>query len=499
MLASRQHDRAVVAVVIPALNEEGAIAPLVRAVRGHPALAALPLSRVIVVDNGSTDRTAEVARAAGAEVVSEPRRGYGWACLAGVRAAEGADIVLLMDGDGSDDLDGAASVARVVSRGEADLAVGSRVRGRCEPGALTPQQRAGNRVGSLVLRMAYGLEVSDLGPTRAIHRDALQRLDMREMGYGWSTEMLAKAARAGLRVREVAVDYHRRAAGKSKVAGTLRGTLKASAHILRTLARYRRWSSPTDPRAPRRALFIVARLPQAGATKTRLGRSIGHEAAAQLYAAFLRDLGERYGAAARRDGYDLYWYCALPQGRDLADFAAVVPPGGALLQQGDGPFGRRLWEGFRELAGRGYERIVVLGSDSPHVPARAVAAAFRALDTHGVVVGPAQDGGYYLLGQRAPLFDCFTGIEMSTPRVCAETVDYVRAAGRSLTLLSKTFDVDEAADLEALRAALAGAPSWQADPCPATAAALIEIAYRVPPAGHPAGAGAPAEGDADVA
>lgn len=474
-----------VAIVMPALNEEAVVGRQVRALRQHPALAALPAARLIVVDNGSTDRTAAEAWAAGAGVVREPRRGYGYACLAGVRAAAGADFVLLMDADGSDDPAAAARLAEVVLRGEADLVVGSRVRGRCESGALTLQQRAGNAVGATVLRLLYGLRVSDIGPLRAIRREALLALDMREMAYGWSTEMLAKAARSGLRVAEMPVDYHRRAGGRSKVAGTLRGTLGASWHILRTLWRYRRWrpspaqstaNIPLQPdangRPPRSALVIVARVPAAGQTKTRLGGVIGHEQAAALYGAFLADLGTRFTAAAARDGYDLYWYYAAPTGASERDFAQWVPAGARLLRQEGADLGERLWNGFQVLYARGYERIVVLGSDSPQMPAARVREAFDALDTHDAAIGPARDGGYYLLGQRGAPADLFTSIQMSTPTVCAETVARARGLGRRVARLAESFDVDVPADLETLLAALDAAPSAEADLAPATRAAL---------------------------
>lgn len=230
-----------VVIVMPALNEAAAVGAQVRATLAHPDLRTLPLAGVIVVDNGSEDDTAAIARAAGAEVVSEPQRGYGRACLAGIRAARDADIILLMDADGSDDLAGAAQVARLALAGSADLALGSRVHGQVERGALTPQQRAGNAVAALLLRLVCGAQVSDLGPLRAIRRETLLKLDMREMTYGWSTEMLVKAACAGLRIVEVPVDYHRRAAGESKVSGTLTGSVRAGWRILAAVLRYARW------------------------------------------------------------------------------------------------------------------------------------------------------------------------------------------------------------------------------------------------------------------
>jgi glycosyltransferase involved in cell wall biosynthesis len=235
-----------VTLVLPALNEADAIGEQIRMLRTHPAWEALPLHEILVVDNGSTDDTAAVAREAGARVVCEPRRGYGAACYAGLLAVR-SDVLLLMDADGSDDLAGAAQVAMVVLVGAADLAVGSRVRGRVEHGSLTPQQRVGNAVATLLMRALYRLRVSDVGPVRAIRREALLALDPQERTYGWSSEMLVKAARAGYRVLEVPVDYHHRAAGISKVSGTLRGSVRAGYNMLATILRYVRWrpSAPT--------------------------------------------------------------------------------------------------------------------------------------------------------------------------------------------------------------------------------------------------------------
>jgi hypothetical protein len=146
-----------------------------------------------------------------------------------------------MDADGSDDLDGAADVLQLVVRGDAELAMGSRVRGQAARGALTPQQRIGNALAVVLLRPLADLRITDLGPVRAVRRERLLDLDMRELTYGWSTEMLLKAGRAGYRVVEVPVNYHRRAGGHSKVAGTLRGTVGAARAILGSLWRYALW------------------------------------------------------------------------------------------------------------------------------------------------------------------------------------------------------------------------------------------------------------------
>jgi glycosyltransferase involved in cell wall biosynthesis len=221
------------ALIIPALNEEAAIGPTLDALREAP------LDQLIVVDNGSTDRTAEVARAHGAEVVAEPRRGYGQACLAGMAALRPEiTVVAFMDGDGSDDPDDLPRLLDPIVRGEAEMVLGSRVLGSREAGALTPQQRFGNALATGLLRLFHGARYTDLGPFRAIRRDALEQLRMRDTNYGWTIEMQIKAARHKLRVREIPVNYRRRRAGQSKISGTLRGTFSAGAKIIWTIFRY---------------------------------------------------------------------------------------------------------------------------------------------------------------------------------------------------------------------------------------------------------------------
>ena len=230
------------AVVIPALNEEAAIGDLVGEVLAaarQPDLAAT-LSGVYVVDNGSTDRTAERATTAGAVVVSEPRRGYGRACLSGVLAAGEVGLIVLMDGDRSDRPDELPRLLAPLLAGEADLVLGSRVLGRAEPGSLLPQQRVGNWIAARLLRILYGVRVTDLGPFRVVRRRDLLALGMSEMTYGWSVEMMARAARRGLRVREVPVGYRRRAGGESKVSGNLRASVRAGVRILAAILRSRR-------------------------------------------------------------------------------------------------------------------------------------------------------------------------------------------------------------------------------------------------------------------
>jgi len=222
----------IVDIVIPALNESRAL-PLV--------LADLPregVRQVVVADNGSTDGTAAVASGLGCRVVHEPRRGYGSACLAALAvvaaSAPPPDVVVFLDADHSDHADELPALLLPIARGEADLVVGSR---RAEPGALLPQQRAGNRIASLLIRALYGVRVTDLGPFRAIRWPALETLAMEDRDYGWTAEMQVKAIRRGLRYHEVPVSYRRRV-GRSKIAGTWRGTFGAGFKIVATIFRH---------------------------------------------------------------------------------------------------------------------------------------------------------------------------------------------------------------------------------------------------------------------
>jgi glycosyltransferase involved in cell wall biosynthesis len=236
-----QEPLSTIGVVIPALNEEATIADQVAEVLAVAEQPDLPgnIERVIVVDNGSTDRTAPRATAAGAMVVSEPRRGYGRACFAGVLAAGDVDLIVLMDGDRSDRFDELPLLLQPLLAGEADLVIGSRTIGSYEPGSLLPQQRFGNWLAAGLLRLLYGVRVTDIGPFRVIRRRHLLALGMQEMTYGWSVEMIARAARNGLQVREVPVTYRLRAGGDSKVSGNLRASIRAGARITATIVRTR--------------------------------------------------------------------------------------------------------------------------------------------------------------------------------------------------------------------------------------------------------------------
>jgi glycosyltransferase involved in cell wall biosynthesis len=222
-----------VSVVIPALNEEESIGSV---------LAAIPrdaVTQILVVDAGSSDGTAAIARAGGAVVIHEPRRGYGRACAAGVAAATGS-VVLFLDADGADDPRQIPILVAPILSGEADVVLGSRLAGEMASDAMPWHQRFGNWLAARLIRWLYDLPLTDLSPFRAIHRHSLLGLGMEEMTYGWPTEMIVKAARKGLRIVEVAVRYRPRLGGRSKISGTVRGTVLATYHILRTIFRHAR-------------------------------------------------------------------------------------------------------------------------------------------------------------------------------------------------------------------------------------------------------------------
>jgi len=228
-------------VILPALDEEAAIGGVIAAIpRAVAGPASWRLEAIVVADNGSRDRTAAVARAAGATVIREPRRGYGAACLAALAHLRAAppDIVAFLDADGSDDPAELPALLAPLLEGRADLVIGSRVRGARERGALTPVQELGNALAVVLLRLLFGVRWTDLGPFRAIRWPALETLGMRDRDYGWTVEMQARAARAGLRGVELPAAYRRRI-GRSKVSGTLRGALGAGWKILFTILRVR--------------------------------------------------------------------------------------------------------------------------------------------------------------------------------------------------------------------------------------------------------------------
>ena len=221
-----------VAVIIPARNEESSLGLVLADIPGGIA------DEVVVVDNGSTDATAQVARSAGATVLRETRRGYGSACLKGIAYLRGKnpEVVVFLDADYSDHPEETPRLVRSILEGEHDIVIGSRVLGPREPGALPAHARAGNWLATRLIRVLYGGRFTDLGPFRAVRFESLLDLDMKDGDFGWTVEMQVKALKRGLRIAEVPVSYRRRV-GVSKITGTLGGTLRAGHKILWTIFR----------------------------------------------------------------------------------------------------------------------------------------------------------------------------------------------------------------------------------------------------------------------
>lgn len=232
-----------VAVIIPALNEEQSIGIVIDSVRDV-------VDHMIVVDNGSSDRTAEIARLHGATVVYEPQRGYGAACLRGIEALRespgprpGASInrhssfVLFLDADASDHPDDARAIIRVMQTTDVEMCLGSRTTGLADAGSLTPQQRFGNWLSTRLISLIWGVHYTDLGPLRAVRWDVLERLEMQDRTWGWTVEMQIKIAMHGISFLEIPVRYRRRI-GQSKISGTVVGSVRAGYKILTTIARF---------------------------------------------------------------------------------------------------------------------------------------------------------------------------------------------------------------------------------------------------------------------
>jgi hypothetical protein len=315
-------DLSAVTVVLPALDEAEAL---------PTALASFPSGvDLLVVDNGSRDHTAAVAAAAGARVVVEPRRGFGAACWAGVQASPHAEVIAFADADGSFDGADLAAVATPVLHDRADLVVGSRITGDRDQGAMPLFAVAVNRLLGLACRLLFGVRLTDLGPFRAVRRDALIALGIRDRGQGWPLEMIGRAGLAGLRVVEVPVRYRPRAGGSSKVSGSLRGGLRAAAAMTSITCRLlverppdRTRPAPTDRPGWRDAVAVIAKEPVAGMAKTRLAPALGEVGAARVAGAMLADTL----AVVRTVGADP-WLCFTLVERP-GNGCAAWPPGSA--------------------------------------------------------------------------------------------------------------------------------------------------------------------------
>ncbi|TVQ51307.1 MAG: DUF2064 domain-containing protein [Phycisphaerales bacterium] len=423
-------------VVIPALNEERSIGQVVRSVPDW-------VRRIVVVDNGSTDDTAKVAREAGASVVSEPRRGYGAACLCGLAALDHPQIVVFVDADRSDRPEEMIDLVSPILEGRAAMVIGSRTLGHAEPGSLTPPQRFGNLLSSFLIRQIWRIDCTDLGPFRAIRYDALRQLRMDDLDYGWTVQMQARAARQKLPVLEVPVSYHKRI-GVSKISGTVRGVVGAGTKILSTIAR-EALAGPPPP--PRKTLIVFTRLPVPGRTKTRLIPTLGEDGAAELQDQMTRhtlDIARRWRRQAGQ-------HAAIEvrfTGGSAEDMREHFGADFDYQDQGTGSLGQRMHRACTDTLRSQNDHVVIIGSDCPELTPLTLHRAFSALACSAdLTLGPARDGGYYLIGMNRPQPNMFHRIDWGTARVLAQSLDAGRAAGLRIALLDERDDVDEAEDL----------------------------------------------------
>ncbi len=441
-------DFARIGVVIPALNEEQAIGQV---------LAAIPdwVDEVVVADNGSTDRTAQVAQAYGVRVVHERRRGYGAACLAGIAALHAPNIVVFLDGDFSDYPGQMASLVDPILAGQADMVIGSRVLGEREAGALTPQARFGNWLSCLLIRAFWKTRYTDLGPFRAIRRQTLQQLDMQDPNYGWTVEMQIKAAQRAVPTLEVPVSYRHRI-GTSKVSRTVKGSFLAGVKILWMIFRALLEPRPSRARVARQRLIVFTRYPEPGKTKTRLIPALGPDGAADLHREMIgRCLQAAKDAARRRPAAVTVSFA----GGDQERMASWLGPGPDFVPQTQGDLGRRMHDAFVHAFARGIERAVLIGSDCPGIRPEILTAALDALNRCDVVFGPAIDGGYYLIGLRRPVPELFADMPWSTEKVLTETMQRARDLGLSVRLVASLQDVDRPEDLRVWQAVQAHRPA----------------------------------------
>jgi len=427
-----------IAVIIPAYNEEQSIGRVI---------ADIPewVDRVIVCDNNSTDGTADAARAAGAEVVFEEETGYGGACLRAMDVLQGEEVIVFLDGDYSDYPEQMERLVDPLLLQGADIVIGSRTLGRAERGALTPQQRWGNCVACTLIRLIWGHRYTDLGPFRALRYSALAELDMQDRTWGWTVEMQVKAVKQNMTVREVPVDYRKRI-GLSKISGTISGVLRAGAKILYTIAR-ETLRTREEP-YPRQAIVMFTRYPEPGATKTRLIPALGAEGAARLHCEMAQHMAQVLRQCAERpETLAIVQYTGgnIPKMRDW--LGTDLP----YEQQAEGDLGARMLAAV-EQAMPDADRVILVGTDCPFITSDLVQHAFALLRRHDLVIGPAEDGGYYLIGMRYPLSELFDGIEWGTSEVFQKTMWRADHLSLDVATLPALPDIDRPEDV----------PKWEA-------------------------------------
>ncbi|MBI5250434.1 MAG: TIGR04283 family arsenosugar biosynthesis glycosyltransferase [Desulfomonile tiedjei] len=425
-----------VAVIIPALNEEKAIGKV---------MAAVPewVDDVILVDNGSTDNTPTIAAEHGARIIFEPRRGYGSACLTGISCLENPDIVVFLNGDYSDRPEEADLLVDPIIVGRADLVTGSRVLGNREAGALTPQAVFGNWLSRKLIAPLWKIRFTDMGPFRAIRFTALQRPGMCDPDYDWTVEMQIKASKEGLRCLEVPVSYRQRI-GKSKISWTIKGVVGAGTKILYTI-----FADALEGflarKHPEEIIIVFCRYPVPGKTKTRLIPALGPRGAAD-YHRFLTELTVDKASDACRDNsrrtVEVHY-----TGVDARFMSEWLGPHLVYSDQATGDLGQRMNSAFEEVFRNGAKRAILIGTDIMGLSTALLDEALFKLRSHELVLGPSQDGGYYLVGLNRPFGSLFQGVEWGTNTVMQDTLRIAREHGLAYATVAPLKDFDRPEDL----------------------------------------------------
>ena len=445
---------AAIAVIIPAYNEEPSIGKVVSSIPQW-------VDDIIVADNGSTDGTAEVARSHGARVVFEPERGYGAACLAAMASLDEPDIVVFLDGDFSDYPEEMHLLVDPIVTDETDVVIGSRILGKRESGALTPQARFGNWLSCMLIRWLWQITYTDLGPFRAVRHKTLKALAMRDRNYGWTVELQIKAARDKVRIREVPVSYRRRI-GKSKVSGTVKGVIGAGVKILYTIFLAAVGLLPGEiQEEPRERLILFTRYPMPGKTKSRLIPALGPDGAADLQCLMTERVLHRARQIERQRRVLIE---VRYEGGNSRLIRQWLGRGLCYLRQGRGDLGERMARAFREAFADGAERVVLVGTDCPGVTADVFQKAFDSLADNDVVFGPATDGGYYLIGMRRFVPRLFVDMEWGSASVLQETIRVLDELKLTMVLVDKLDDIDRPEDLHVWEQANRTSPIFSADP-----------------------------------
>jgi rSAM/selenodomain-associated transferase 1 len=375
-----------------------------------------------------------------------------------------------LDGDGSDDPAALRQLVKVVAGGKADLALGAR--GHMEAGALPAHAVLGNRLAAGLIGALWGQPITDLPSFKVIRRDKLLALDMTEATYGWTIEMIVKAARRGYRLAEAPLHYRRRVGGESKVSGKLSTSLKASYAILSTLARHGFGHGAGESLIRRRALVLMAKAPIPGEAKTRLAAAVGHETAARIHEAFLK--------TSLRTACDACHVVALmaPDEQHAQALRPFAPDGVGVWAQRRPGLMAGISEAFERAASAGAVDVVVGETDSPNLPQTHLRSAFELLERPGpgIVLGPCADGGYYLVGgvglDDAAARNLFEGEAYNGSTICQRTAERARGLGLWVELAPEWYDVDTNDELQRLRAELDRAPEGEFESLRASLASL---------------------------